>query len=184
MGRVSTPILLYILGFNRVRGEGEKNWQSKLEKCFSYCYFFFTHTQQWSLWGPRAIRRYSQCVNSTQGWLFKNSNDALKDRICKSSAFKWLNMCFQQTQRRFIQRSGAFHLILNFQSESEEGRRGMRVNVTYMTLKHYSVCEHLCGWVTPDCSSSVMVVGWRDRMCLFTPFLPPTHQIRQPGQPS
>lgn len=44
MGRVSTPILLYISGFNRVRGEGEKNWQSKLEKCFSYCYFFFyTH---------------------------------------------------------------------------------------------------------------------------------------------
>lgn len=75
----------------------------------------------------------------------KKSNDALKDGICKSSAFKWLNMCFQQTQRRFIQRSGAFHLILNFQSESEEGRRGMRVNVTYMTLKHYSVCEHLCG---------------------------------------
>lgn len=75
----------------------------------------------------------------------KKSNDALKDGICKSSAFKWLNMCFQQTQRRFIQRSGAFHLILNFQSESEEGRRGMRVNVTYMALKHYSVCEHLCG---------------------------------------
>lgn len=23
---------------------------------------------------------------------FKNSNDALKDGICKSSAFKWLNM--------------------------------------------------------------------------------------------
>lgn len=34
MGRVSTAILLYILGFNRVRGEGGKKLAEKIGKMF------------------------------------------------------------------------------------------------------------------------------------------------------